>query len=376
MYLRATKGLNRDAVGEMSMALGQGIGGTAAQWGEPIIVPDVRMDQRFHVDPQLNEHRYGSMVSVPIILFLRREGDFAGDQLLGVISVQSIAHRDFSEEEVHFLELVAGELAFFISNAQRYQATDEQLNQKIRELTTLQKVSAAITSTLDHQTVLNLIVEQAVTLPQVERADIFESDASGERITMLASYGGQWDERLRPVVMRAIADGRAVVVVSGYEDARFPELAEVASRDGYHALFCIPLRIHARTIGAIALYTRELRSFGYEEIQLLVTFADFAAIAIENARLFQEVQRSLDIKTAMLREMDHRVNNNLGTMKALLNLQRLQVKEESPAGAAALAESADKIEAMRAVHDVLRGKDIEITTIREAAGQRIKNKGS
>ena len=372
LYLRATKGLNRDAIGEMSMVLGQGIGGVAAQEGRPIVVPDVRRDQRFHVDPRLDEQRYGSMVCVPIILFARREGDFVGDQLQGVVSVQSIVERAFSEEEVHFLEVVAGELAFFISNAQRYEETDERLHQKIQELTTLQNVSAAIASTLDRQNVLNLIVEQAVILSRVDRADIFQCDESGEQVTLLASHGGQWDERLRRVILRAVSDGHPVAVASAYDDTRFPELAAVAHSEGYHSLFCIPLRIGARIIGAIALYTHEQRYFNYEEVQLLSTFADDAAIAIYNARLFKEVRNSLRIKSTLLQEMHHRVRNNLQTISALLEMQRRRL-EPGSRGAAVLAQSAGRIQAIAAVHNLLCREDVGVTTIQEVAQRVVEN---
>lgn len=372
LYLRATKGLNRDAIGEMSMTLGQGIGGVAAQEGRPVVVPDVRSDRRFHVDPRLDEQRYGSMVCVPIILFARRQGDLVGDQLQGVVSVQNSKRRGFSEEEVHFLEVVAGELAFFISNAQRYQETDERLHQKIRELTTLQNVSAAIASTLDLHQVLSLIVEQAVALSEVDRADIFQCDEAGEQVTLLASHGGQWDERLRRVIMRAISDGHPVAVVSAYDDARFPELAAVAYSEGYHSLFCIPLRIGARIIGAIALYTREQRYFNYEEVQLLSTFADDAGIAIYNARLFKEVRNSLRIKSTLLQEMHHRVRNNLQTISALLEMQRRRVEPGSH-GAAALAQSVGRIQAIAAVHNLLCREDVGVTTIQEVAHRVVEN---
>ena len=372
LYLRATRGLNRDAIGEMSMRLGQGIGGLAAQEGRPIVVPDVNRDHRFHVDSRLDEQRFGSMVCVPIILFARQDHDFMGDQLQGVVSVQSIARRTFDEEEVHFLEVVAGELAFFISNMQRYQQTDERLRQKIRELTTLQRVSAAIASTLDLQQVLNLIVEQAVVLSGVNRADIYQAHDSGAQVTMLASHGGDWDPRVLGMINRAIGDGHPVAVVSADDDVRFPELAALASSEGYQSLFCMPLRISSRIIGAIVLYTREQRYFNYEEVQLLSTFADDAAIAIENARLFKEVRNSLRVKSTLLQEMHHRVRNNLQTISALLEMQRRRL-EPGSRGAAALSQSSGRVQAIARVHNLLCREDVGITTIQEVAEQVIEN---
>ncbi|MBA3948082.1 MAG: GAF domain-containing protein [Herpetosiphonaceae bacterium] len=368
LLLRATHGLNPGAIGEVSIRLGQGITGLAAQEGQPIAVADVAHDYRVHNDSRLNEQAYRSILCVPIILFARHNADFAGDRLQGVISVQTVSTRSWHEEEIHFLEVVAGELAFFISNAQRYQETDERLHQKIRELTTLQQVSSAIATTLDLQTVLNLIVDQAVVLSRVDRADIFQSGDELDSLQLLASCGGQWDERLRRVIMRTVTEGHPLAVVNAYDDVRFPELAAVAYSENYHSLFCIPLRIGARIMGVIALYTRQQRYFDYEQVQLLSTFADEAAIAIENARLYREAQRSLKIKSTLLQEMHHRVRNNLQTISALLNMQLRRLEPES-SGAQVLAQSAGRIQAISAVHNLLCREDIGFTTIQEIAQQ-------
>ncbi len=151
LYLRATKGLNPNAVDGMSLTIGQGITGQAAQAGHPIVVDDVQRDSRFHVDPRLNEAHYGSMVAVPIILFAHQDGSPRNDELLGVVTVQHVTTRAFTEEEVHFLEVVAGELAFFIVNTRRYEQTDERLRQKVRELMRLQQVTEALLQELDHR---------------------------------------------------------------------------------------------------------------------------------------------------------------------------------------------------------------------------------
>jgi GAF domain-containing protein len=370
LYLRATKGLNRGAIGEMSMILGQGIGGRAAQEGRPIMVHDVQHDQRFHIDPLLNEQRYGSMVSMPIILFASGNDVLRSDQLQGIITVQSISRRYFSDEEVHFLEVVAGELAFFISNMQRYQQTDERLHQKIRELTTLQDVSAAIASTLDLQTVLDMIVEQVVTLSHVDRADIFQGDAETLELTLVATHGGHWDERLRRVIMRAITDGHPIAIVSN-EDPEYPELSEVARTEGFNSLFCIPLRISARVIGAIALYTRSKRYFNYDEVQLLST-SQRCCHCDRNARLFNEVRQSLRIKSTLLQEMHHRVRNNLQTIAALLDMQRRRLGPDSQS-AAVLAQSSNRIQAIATVHNLLCGEDVGVTMVQDIAQRVIEN---
>lgn len=372
LTLRATHGLDRAAIGHVMIRLGEGATGWAGQEGRPLVIEDAQSDGRFKISPRLDERPYRSLVAVPIILFASSPEDFVGDQLQGVISVQSTGPRAFSEEEVHFLEVVAGELAFSIANAQRYQETDERLHQKLRELSTLQRVSAAIAATLDLGAVLNMIAEQAVVLSSSDRADIFECDDEGQEIEMVASWNGAWDERLRRVIVRTIAEGHPIAIVNAYDDLRFPELAAFAYNEGFHSLFCLPLRIGERIIGAIVLYTTKQRYFDYEQVQLLSSFADEAAIAIQNARLFKEAQRNLTIKSTLLQEMHHRVRNNLQTISALLMMQLRRLDADSR-GAEALMKSATRIQAIAAVHNLLCREDVGVTTVQEVARQVVDN---
>ena len=163
-----------------------------------------------------------------------------------------------------------------------------------------------------------------------------------------------------------------MAIVSAYDDMRFPELAALAYSEGFQSLFCLPLRIAQRIIGAIVLYTRQQRYFDYEQVQLLSSFADEAAIAIENARLFKEAKRNLRIKSTLLQEMHHRVRNNLQTISALLNMQYRRLDPQSP-GAAAVATSAGRIQAIAAVHNLLCRDDVGVTTVQEIARQVLDN---
>jgi two-component sensor histidine kinase len=135
----------------------------------------------------------------------------------------------------------------------------------------------------------------------------------------------------------------------------------------------MPLRVQQnRVIGAICLYTREARYFDYEQNRLLSTFADEAAIAIENARLYAESQRALAIKSAMLQEMHHRVRNNLQTISAILTMQ-LRRLDPNGHGAAALRDSMARIQAIAGVHNLLCREDVGVTTIDAVARQIVDN---
>ncbi len=369
LVLRATRGLNQAAVGQVVTHLGEGVTGWAAQLGYPVAVHDVWQDPRFTVEPQLGEEPFRSILAVPIVLFSAERFQFSVDKLQGVVNIQTKGPRNFTQEEINFAEVVAGELAFFIANAQLYQQTDERLHRKLHELTTLQQVSKSIAEQLGLREVLNLIVEKAVELANADRADIFQLDDDGH-LQVVASYGSTIHNKVYNYVAQTVFDSKPLAILNAFQDARFPELAEVARIEGFHSLFCMPLRARERTIGSICLYTKEPHHFDYEQVRLLNTFADEAAIAIENAGLYDESQRALAVKSAMLQEMHHRVRNNLQTISALLAMQLRRLSPDSE-GSQALRESAARIQSIAAVHNLLCHEDIGVTTMEAVSRQVI-----
>ena len=362
LTLRATRGLNAAGIGQVHLRLGEGVTGWAAREGRPIAVTDVTREPRFQTLPVLEEESFRSILAVPIVLFSAERFHVGADKLQGVITIQTLGPRDFTPEEINFVETVAGELAFFIVNAQLYQQTGDQLHQKVQELTTLQQVSKRIAEQLDLDEVLKLIVAKAVELAHVDRADIFRCDDDG-RLELAATHGGSQRQGVLSFIAQAVREGRPLAVLNAYSDSRFPDLAQVAAAEGFHSLFCMPLRVQQnRIIGAICLFTREARHFDYEQVRLLSTFADEAAIAIENARLYAESQSALRIKSAMLQEMHHRVRNNLQTISALLAMQQRRLDQAST-GAEALRDSVARIQAIAAVHNLLCRDDVGVTTV-------------
>lgn len=374
LVLRATRGVHQAGIGQIATRLGEGVTGWAARVGRPVAVRDVWEDPRFTIEPQLGDEPFHSMLAVPVVLFSAERFQFSADKLQGVINIQTKGPRDFTQEEINFVEVAAGELAFFIANAQLYQQTDERLQVKVHELTTLQQVSKHIAEQLNLHEVLNLIAEKAVELAQADRADIYQMMDNGG-LRLVASHGGQGSGEVGDIhhfITQTLDDNRPLAILNALQDSRFPGLADVARREHFHSLFCMPLRARERTIGNICLYTRNSHHFDYEEARLLSTFADEAAIAIENARLYEESQRALAVKSVMLQEMHHRVRNNLQTISALLTMQ-LRRLDPTSTGAKALRESVTRIQSIAVVHNLLCREDVGVTTIGAVARQVVDN---
>jgi two-component sensor histidine kinase len=241
-----------------------------------------------------------------------------------------------------------------------------------KNLAWLQQASKSISEQLDLQQVLKLIVLKAVDLAKVDRADIFSCEEDGT-VQLAATYGDAHRGGVLNFIAQAVREGRPLHVMDAYNDPRFPELAQVAAHEGFHSLFCLPLRVQrSRAIGALVLYTREARLFDYDQVRLLSTFADEAAIPLENARLYDESQRALAIKSIMLQELHHRVRNNLQTISALLTMQQRRLDPQGR-GAAALRDSIARIQAIAAVHNLLCRDDIGLTTVDALARLIVEN---
>ena len=383
LVLRATRGLSAKAVGKVQLRRGQGVTGLAAEQGKPVAVRAARTDPRYVTLPLLGEEAYHSILAVPIVLFT------AERKLVGVITVESREERDFGQREINFLETVAGEIAIAIENARLYQQTDSRLRQKVDELETLQGFSATVAETLDLRKVMNLLASQATYLVEADAAVIYErrhdhiepmavhnfilAHPSRLRLTRRRESPGAERPRQRPGP--GGADRRAHWLAPGQSAQRHLGQRPARHRPGggrhrprrrsawpTSRVFCVPLSAPRGIVGAICLYCNAARTFNPEQIALLSAFAREGAIAVENARLYEAALHGLEVKTWLLREMNHRVRNNLARAVSLLQMQRRRLADDS-AAARALADSILRMESIARVHDLLSREELGITSM-------------
>jgi len=367
LMLSAVVGLPATAIGRTTLRVGEGITGLAAREQTIIATPDAHAHPAYIAVPLLDDDHLHAHVSVP--MFLPAVG-----RLVGVLNLHFRDHRTLGDDDLAFLTTVAGELAIAIDHARLYQATDIALHRKVAELQTLQKVTAVVTSTLDLTRVLETIAEQAAVLGQADVVSMYELGPDGESLTFLAGYEATRGEGA-PVreEMRKEAVRRAMQVsteVRGSEfgvDHRTSNLEPRTPNpdDGDGTVFCIPLRTAHGMIGGICLHFDAGNGPSRDQVDLLESFCNTAAIAIEQARLYDDARRSLNSKSALLQEMHHRVRNNLQTVAALLSMHVRRAGEQ--AWALPLKEAVNRIRSIAAVHDLLTREDIGITTVNEVA---------
>ena len=148
LRLAATNGLDRDQVGKVTMGLGEGLTGRAAELGTPVASPDVRVDPRFKWVPGFDESQFTSMLSVPLPW---------NDSIVGVLNVQTIETRTFSAEEVEFLVTIGALLGGVVEKGRLQAEAEEQL----QTLTALDGARAELLAVVTHELRTPLAVVRA-----------------------------------------------------------------------------------------------------------------------------------------------------------------------------------------------------------------------
>ncbi len=266
---------------EVRPALGQGIGGLVAQRREGLIVNDYRSWSL--ANPVLLERTPISAIIAEPLLYR--------DRLLGVITIDDHGTgRTFTAQNRDLLALFANQAAIAMENARLYAEADRR--RRVAEAVT--RVSRMVTAALDLETVTHGIARAVVELLDAPLVRVHVHDPVQGRLPIAATAGEEELVRsnvappkgLAPVATAAFETGTVQCVVPIEGDSRFLN-QEWAARHGLRMFMALPLWAGGMKVGVLSIHRREARPLMEEEHQVLSTFADQAAIAIQNARLYQ-----------------------------------------------------------------------------------------
>jgi signal transduction histidine kinase len=286
--------------------------------------------------------RFGhhTTLAVPLI----REG-----RALGNILIRRTDVRPFEQKHIALLSTFADQAAIAIENVRLFEAEQQrtrELGESLEQQTATADVLKIISrSTFDLQSVLDTLVESAARLCDADMASI--NRQAGEKYRQVASYGysSEFNEymaqhpipaRRGSISGRAADEARVVHVIDVQADPEF-EFQEAAKFAGLHTMLGIPLLREGSPIGVIALSRTSIRPFTDKQIELATTFADQAVIAIENVRLFEEIQeKSRQVeeasrhKSQFLANMSHELRTPLNAILGYTELVLDGIYGEAP----------------------------------------------
>ncbi|MDY7033939.1 MAG: GAF domain-containing protein [Thermodesulfobacteriota bacterium] len=327
LNIEVARGFPPRVVKDTKLKIGEGVTGWVAKEGKAILVPDVAKDGKYvNIDKDIR-----SELAVPLIL---------EDEVIGVLNVDSRRISAFTHEDMELLSTLASQSAKIIQNSKLYHA----LKQKVEELSALFEIGKIITRTLNLQEVLESIVEKASSLMNTKVSSLMMVDAGGDELVIKAVHGGGEEYRLKPnlkvhesLIGQVLHTKKPLTVLDVREEKGYKHL-EMAMNLGLCSLLSVPLTVKGRVIGVINTYTADRHKFTRDEIRLLSSLADQSAIAIENARLYEQMMRledrireseKLGVLGEMAIEVAHEIRNPLTIVKMLFHSLSIPDKKDA-----------------------------------------------
>jgi GAF domain-containing protein len=351
--VRAVHNLPKRVVGAV-LAPGEGITGQVLATRQPVVVEHYVQDLP---KPLVEAGDAEAGVAVPV---------WWQGQLMGVFGVLAEARsRVFNAQDREVMELLANHVAIAIENARLY----GEVRDRLAEVTGLQAASAALAEELLPERALRVLAQQALSLSGAATVSIELLREGGRELEVQVAVG---EHALELASMRvpveaslagtAVSTGRPQIVRPPSIDGSGGEGLTPAERTSARSLLVLPLRARGRTLGTLSAYTHHPDAFHSRQVELLATFANQAAISLDNARVYGELHSRLEemvglqrLGTLLLEEHDFdRVLQSI--------CQQLQRLTDAGGVGLALLEEDPRFLEMRTVvgpsADVLRGARI------------------
>jgi GAF domain-containing protein len=264
-------------------------------------IPDVLVDPEYNQPEPQTLGRFRTMLGVPLL----REG-----VSIGAMTVTRSVVQPFTDKQIELLTTFADQAVIAIENVRLFdevQTRTRELSVSLEQQTAISEILRVISnSPSDVQPVLESVAENAARICGAQNVDIILADEGvlrvGATFGSMERFTGQTLPLDRSTVMgRSIIDRKPVHIHNLLEAGdEFPLGRQLAAKYGHRTTLSVPLLREGRALGSVSVRRAEVRPFDDKEITLLTTFADQAAIAIENVRLFKELQqRTSDLSEAL-----------------------------------------------------------------------------
>jgi two-component sensor histidine kinase len=236
----------------------------------------------------------------------------------------------------------------------------DSLQRQVNELSTLAQVSKTINAPMYLDEMLAVVCEMAAQIMGAKGTALLLFDEEQDELALRATYGLQREHaEISPIDVETSLTGRAImrnepVTVHDLQNEPSYKNKALAQREGLYSFLSVPVTVRGKTIGAFNCYMNQVHEFSAQEVELFSTLANQTALALENA--------NLAMSSMVVREMHHRIKNNLQTVAMLL---RLQMREADTGNArAVLQQTYNRIMSIAAVHEQLSHEGFRLIGVR------------
>jgi signal transduction histidine kinase len=289
LEVKAARDLAQETLSKEEFAFSRSVIRLVAETGEQVVTNNASDDPRFSGKDSVVVHQLRSIQCVP----LRARGS-----IIGVIYVDNpLRSGVFDEDDLEMLSAFSAQAAVAIENARLFTMTDEALARRVEELSMMQEIDRQLNESLDFGKVMDLTLQWAMAV----------ADADNGAIGLLEREDGK----------------NRIVAQRGEALAKVKKLLANGKKPEGDGVLTAPIQREGRVIGAIALDRTDDRLFSPEARDFVARVADHAAIAIENARLYQAVKQANEAKTEFVSLVTHELRIPMTSIKGYAEMLKM-----------------------------------------------------
>ncbi len=306
LELAAFTGLSRSYVDKGPVEYDASIDDALA--GKPVSIYDIQADRSAKYRRDAEREGIRSILSIPLRFM---------DEVIGVLRMYTAEPVEYSEEDLKFVSAIADQAAIAIMNARVFEKT---VSKEREYLNVFQEVTEAVSSSLNVNDVLNMIVRKIPEVMRLKGATIRLLDDTGKELQLVAAYGlsekylnkGPVDTEEN---VRIALSERPVAIYDAPTDRRIRYRQEAAG-EGIKSMLTLPIIARGEVIGVLRLLTGVPRDFTADEIEFAASLAEQCGTAIENARIYEKLNREVQYLTA-IQEVSKMVSSTLDISEVL-----------------------------------------------------------